>query len=231
MFLTRRKALKSDMRCRRMNLEQLLATGISEEQANSILGLHDEGVQGLKNKRDELLGLHASDKEAMSAQASQLEESRVAAVKAKQENLVLAGKYDEAQKLGEAEKVELIAKAELLTKKAQDALMQRDLGDVHSSILSSVSEHMRPAAQAMLNQNTTITYGEDGTINKSIRHGDKEFTDISSFMEFAKTNETWNSMLQAPITQGVGASNSVAGKAGNGKLTLTEQAILANQTR
>ena len=231
MYLTRRKALKSDIRCRRMNLEQLLATGISEEQANSILGLHDEGVQGLKNKRDELLGLHASDKEAMSAQALQLEQARQAAVTAQESKLLSDGKYEEAQKLRESERAELIASAQKQTKNAQDALMQRDLGDVHSSILSSVSEHMRPAAQAMLNQNTTITYGEDGTINKSIRHGDKEFTDVSSFMEFAKTNETWSSILKAPNTQGVGASNSVAGKAGGTKLTLTEQAILANQTR
>ena len=90
---------------------------------------------------------------------------------------------------------------------------------------------MLPAAKAMLNQNTTITYSEDGTINKSIRHGDKEFTDTSSFIEFAKTDSTWSSMLKAPNTQGVGANNSVAGKAGGTKLTLTEQAILANQTR
>jgi hypothetical protein len=214
-----------------MNLEELLATGISEDQANSILGLHDKGVQGLKNKRDELLGMHASDKEAMSAQSLQLEQARQAAVAAEESKLLANGKYEEAQKLRESERAELIASAQEQTKKAKDALMQRDLGDVHSSILSSVSEHMRPAAQAMLNQNTTITYGEDGTINQSIRHGDKEFTSTSSFMEFAKTNETWNSMLQAPNTQGVGASNSVASKARNGKLTLTEQAIAANLAR
>jgi hypothetical protein len=212
-----------------MNLEQLLAIGVPEDQANSILGLHDEGVQGLINKRDELLGVHASDKEAMSEQASQLEDSRIAAVKAKQENLVLAGKYDEAQKLGEAEKVELIAKAELLTKKAQDALNQRDLGDFHNEIRSMVHADMMPAAQALLSQNATITYGEDGTINKSIRHGDKEFNDTKSFLEFANTDPTWKVLLSAPHTQGVGASNSVTGKAGSGKLTLTEQAIAANK--
>jgi hypothetical protein len=211
-----------------MNLEELLATGISEDQANSILGLHDKGVQGLINKRDELLGVHASDKEAMSEQASQLEDSRIAAVKAKQENLVLAGKYDEAQKLGEEQRADLVAKAELKAKNLQDSLNQRDLDAVHSSILSSVSEHMRPAAQAMLNQNTTITYGEDGTINKSIRHGDKEFTDVSAFMEFAKTDNTWKSLLSAPNTQGVGASNNVSGKAGGankayGEMSMAEQ--------
>jgi hypothetical protein len=211
-----------------MNLEQLLATGISEDQANSILGLHDKGVQGLINKRDELLGVHASDKEAMSAQSLQLEQARQAAVAAEESKLLANGKYEEAQKLRESERAELIASAQEQTKKAKDALMQRDLGDVHSSILSSVSEHMRPAAQAMLNQNTTITYGEDGTINKSIRHGDKEFTDVSAFMEFAKTDNTWKSLLSAPNTQGVGASNNVSGKAGGankayGEMSMAEQ--------
>lgn len=211
-----------------MNLEQLLTTGISEEQANSILGLHDEDVQGLKNKRDELLDLHVSGKEAMSEQAALLEESRKAAVKAEEKRFLAEGRYEDANKLRESERAELIASAQEQTKKAQDALLQRDLGDVHSSILSSVSEHMRPAAQAMLNQNTTITYGEDGTINKSIRHGDKEFTDVSAFMEFAKTDNTWKSLLSAPNTQGVGASNSVTGKAGNtnkayGEMSMAEQ--------
>jgi hypothetical protein len=211
-----------------MNLEELLATGISEDQANSILGLHDKGVQGLINKRDELLGMHASDKEAMSAQSLQLEQARQAAVTAEESKLLANGKYEEAQKLRESERAELIASAQEQTKKAKDALMQRDLGDVHSSILSSVSEHMRPAAQAMLNQNTTITYGEDGTINKSIRHGDKEFTDVSAFMEFAKTDNTWKSLLSAPNTQGVGASNNVSGKAGGankayGEMSMAEQ--------
>lgn len=211
-----------------MNKEQLLATGISEEQADSILSLHNEGVQGLKNKRDELLGLHSKDKEAIDSQATALEQARQAAVSAKEESLLLAGKYKEAQELREAERADLIAKAELETKKAKDALVQRDLSDVHSSILSNVSSHMRPAAKAMLEQNTAITYDDDGKVNKSIRHGDKEFTSVDSFMDFAKTNDTWKSLLSAPNTQGVGASNNVTGQAGNtnkayGEMSIAEQ--------
>ena len=80
----------------------------------------------------------AKIKKAIDSQATALEQARQAAVSAKEESLLLAGKYKEAQELRETERADLIAKAELETKRAKDALMQRDLSDVHSSILSGV---------------------------------------------------------------------------------------------
>ena len=101
----------------------------------------------------------------------------------------------------------------LQTETAQNALKQRDLSEVHSDIMRGVHENFTPAAQALLNANTEVSYGEDGTKKITIRHGEKEFNTTADFKEFAKSDPTWSAMLSAPNTQGVGAEGNKGGQA------------------
>lgn len=189
-----------------MNLEQLIALGLDEDKAKEALALHEQDVTGLKSKNSELLGKFDSYKTELTQKEHTIEEARQAAVKAEEQKLLAEGKYKEAQELREKERAELVAKAEAEAKSARDALMQRDIQEVHSDIMRGVHENFTPAAQALLSQNTKIEYGENGEKNVTIRHGDKEFN-VSDFKEFAKTDPTWSAMLSAPITKGVGAEN------------------------
>jgi len=203
--------------------------GLTEAQITAIQAVHDTDVTGLKNKNTELLGKFDEYKTDAQKNAESIEEARQVAVKAEAEKQEALGNYAEAQKLRETERAELVAKAEGQAKKAQDALKQRDLKDVHFDILQKVSESLHAPAQAMLDKMTDIAYGENGEVNKSIKWGDKEFSNTVDFLAHAENDATWKAMLKAPETKGLDVHNSNAQGSGNsGKkysdMTLKERA-------
>jgi hypothetical protein len=189
--------------------------GLTEAQISAIQAAHDTDVTGLKNKNTELLGKFEGFKNEMTEQERATEEARQAAVKAEAEKQEAQGNYAEAQKLREAERAELVAKAEGQAKKAQDMLKQRDLKDVHFDILGKVDSNLAPAAQAMLNGMTDISYNENGQPIVTIKCGDKEFSSTVDFLAHAETDATWKAMLKAPETKGLNVHNSNAQGSGN----------------
>jgi len=207
-----------------MNKEQLIATGISEEQADAILGLHNEDVNGLKSKNTELLGKFDSFKTDLSAKDQALEDARQVAAKAEEEKLKANGDMEGLKAHYEEQLANTTAQMKLQTETAQNALKQRDLSEVHSDIMRGVHENFTPAAQALLAANTEVTYGDDGAKKVTIRHGDKEFNSTADFKEFAKTDPTWSAMLKAPDTKGIGATNT-GGQAASGKDSAFEQRL------
>ena len=203
--------------------------GLTEAQITAIQAAHDNDVTGLKGKNSELLGKMDSYKSEVTASAQAIEEARQVAVTAEAEKQEALGNYAEAQKLREAERAELVAKANAQADKAQNMLKQRDLKDVHFDILNKVGENLQAPAQAMLNAMTDISYGENGETNVSIKCGDKEFNNTADFLTHAETDATWKAMLKAPDTQGINVHNSNAQGGGNsGKkysdMSLTERA-------
>lgn len=187
--------------------------GLTEEQQQAILAAHETDITGLKSKNSELLGKVNDSKTAAQETEQIVEEARKAAVKAKQETLEAQGKYDEAKKVGEEELATLTAKLQEEANTAKNLLKQRDLKDVHFGILGKVHENFAPAAQAMLDASTDVTYGEDGNAVISIRSGGKEFSNTEDFLKHAETDPTWSAMLKAPDTKGSGANGSQGGQA------------------
>lgn len=186
---------------------------LSEGQQQAILALHETDVTGLKSKNSELLG-KINDSKVVVSEAEQIaEDARKAAIVAEEARLKAEGKYEEAAQVAETERATLIAKAQSEANTAKDLLKQRDLKDIHFDILNKVHDTFLPAAQAMLNASTDVTYGEDGKKVISIRSGDKEFNSTADFMAHAQTDATWSAMLKAPDTQGSGANVSNGGKA------------------
>lgn len=196
-----------------MNYRELTATDFIDKSPEEIADMVAENEKGLKKSRDSWKEQANGFKGELSTKDQTIEEARQAAVKAQEDKLLTEGKYKEAQELREAERAELIAKAEAQAKAATDALKQRDLSEVHSDIMRGVHENFTPAAQALLAANTEVTYGENGEKKVTIRHGDKEFNSTADFKEFAKTDPTWSAMLSAPNTKGVGATNTTGGQA------------------
>ncbi len=187
--------------------------GLTEEQQQAILAAHEADVSGLKNKNSELLGKVNESKTVAQENEQIVEEARKAAVKAKQDLLESQGKYEEAKKVGEEELATLTAKLQAEANTARDLLKQRDLKDVHFGILNKVYENFAPAAQAMLDASTDVTYGEDGKPVISIRSGGKEFNSTTDFLKHAETDPTWSAMLKAPDTKGTGANGSQGSQA------------------
>jgi hypothetical protein len=211
-----------------MSYKELTAEDFADKTPEEIATLVSENEKGLKDSRDDWMNQANGFKGELSTKDQTIEEARQDAVKSKQAELEAQGKYEEAKALGEKERTELIAKANSEAEKARDMLKQRDLSEVHSDIMRGVHENFTPAAQALLNANTEVSYDEQGNKKVTIRHGDKEFNTTADFKEFAKTDPTWSAMLSAPNTQGVGAEGNKGGQAANGKMTLTEKAMLAN---
>lgn len=187
--------------------------GLTDEQKEAIQLAHNTDVTGLKDKNSELLGKISESKGAVSEQEQKLEDARKAAVKADEARLIAEGKFDEAQKLGEEERSRLVAEANSKAEQANSLLKQRDLRDVHFDILGKVHDKFTPAAQAMLNADTDVSYGEDGKAVITIRSGGKEFNSTADFLKHAETDPTWSAMLKAPDTQGTGANNSQGSQA------------------
>jgi len=187
--------------------------GLTDEQKSLINKVHDKDVEGLINKRDELLGKISESKAVVSESEQKVEDARKAAVKADEARLIAEGKFEEAQKLGEAERSRLVAEANSKAEIANNLLKQRDLNDVHFDILGKVHDNFTPAAKAMLNADTDVSYSEDGKPTISIRSGGKEFNTTEDFLKHAETDPTWSAMLKAPDTKGSGANNSQGGQA------------------
>lgn len=196
-----------------MNLEQLIALGLDEDKAKEALNLHNEDINGLKSKNNELLGKIDGYKGQMTEQERAVEEARKVAAEKEEARLKAEGDMEGLKKHYETQLAETTAQLSSEKEAAQKALKQRDLSEVHSDIMRGVHENFTPAAQALLNANTEVSYGEDGTKKVTIRHGDKEFNTTADFKEFAKTDPTWSAMLSAPNTKGVGAEGNKGSQA------------------
>jgi hypothetical protein len=196
-----------------MNLTEI--EGLTSEQITAIQSMHDTDVTGLKGKNSELLGKMDEYKTDAQKNADSIEEARKATVTATEAKLLAEGKYEEAQALRETERADLVASANTEKEKAQGMLKQRDMKDVHFDILGKIDSNLVPAAQAMLNGMTDITYGDNGQPIISIKCGDKEFSNTVDFLAHADTDATWKAMLKAPETQGLDVHNSNAQGGGN----------------
>ncbi len=213
-----------------MSYRELTAADFVDKSPEDIAVMVSENESGLKTSRDTWMKDANDLKLGMGEKDTAIEDARKAAVKAEELRLVDAGKYDEAKAISEAELAKLVAEANTQKESAQTMLKQRDLKDVHFDILGKVDSNLAPAAQAMLNGMTDITYGENGQPIVSIKCGDKDFSNTVDFLAHAETDATWKAMLKAPDTKGIDVHNSNAQGGGNttGKkysdMTLPERA-------
>jgi len=212
-----------------MSYRELTAADFADKSPEDIAAMVSENEAGLRNKNTELLGKFDEYKGELGQKESAIEEERKRNLELETKQLVDAGKYEDALKLEREQNAKEKAALKASDEKTKSLIKQRDLKDVHFDILSKVSESLQAPAQAMLDKMTDINYGENGEVNKSIKWGDKEFSNTVDFLAHAETDATWKAMLKAPETKGLNVHNSNAQGSGNSKMTLTEQAIAANK--
>ena len=183
-----------------MDLSEL---GLSEEQMAGVTAY----TTGLKANNDSLLSekkaAQLSTQEALDAN----EAAKEAAVAAEKLRLSTANDTEGLKKLHAQEMATKIAEANGLTEKAQGALNERDKGSLSNEILSNVDERYRSLVKTQLGQDISISYGENGEVLQSIKHGDTVYSSVSEFLDGVKDTE-WKHYLKATSLSGAGTEQS-----------------------
>ena len=199
-----------------MSYKELTAADFADKTPEEIAEMVSANEKGLKDSRDDWMNQANRFKGEIGKSERAAEEARKLAADKEEARLKAVGDMDGLKAHYEEQLANTTAEMKLQAETAQNALKQRDLQEVHSDIMRGVHENFIPAAQAMLDRNTEISYGEGGTKRTIIRHGDKEFNSTADFKEFAKTDPTWSAMMKAPDTKGVGATGNQGGQAADG---------------
>jgi hypothetical protein len=198
-----------------MGYKELTAADFADKTPEEIAEMVSANEKGLKESRDDWMNQANGFKGQISDSEKAVSEARQIAAEKEEARLKAEGDMEGLRKHYETQLADATAQLNSEKETAQNALKQRDLADVHSEIMRGVHENFTPAAQALLNANTEVSYDEQGNKKVVIRHGDKEFNTTADFKEFAKTDPTWSAMLSAPNTQGVGATGNQGGQAAN----------------
>jgi hypothetical protein len=186
---------------------ELSDLNLSEEQLAGVT----EFAAGLKRKNNELLGEKKAEQQKVVDANEAIELARKAAQDAEEQRLLASGKTDELKAHYEKQLAEGNAKASQLAKKATDALMMRDKGDVINQVLTDIDPRYHQFVKTQLQNSVTVTYGEDGKPVTSITDGDAQYTSSTDFLNGVKESETWQHVLKATSLSGAGAQQSGTG--------------------
>ncbi len=178
--------------------------GLTEDQRAAVLAAHESDVEGLKNQQKKLVDEAKSAKAAASENAATVEEARKAASDAEARALESQGKYEEAQKVREEERAKLIAEANAERDKATNALDMFHKNNALNGVLNNVLDQFKPAAEAVLNQNISVTYDDDGNAKAVYKYGEQEFSSASDFINGVGDDAMWSGMLKGAVSSGAG---------------------------
>ena len=193
--------------------------GLTPEQSEAILAMHNKETEGLKHNRDEF----RSEKESAAAKAAEnaeaAEAARQALVTKEQELLKAQGDMDGYRASVEAEFAKREATQKELTEKAQNALLDRDKTSVMADLQTMLHPEMAYAGKAMLSSALDIGYNEEGKAITTFKHNGEVVADsVESFKSWAAENSDYKQVLKgvdsggAGVTQSSGANGVSSGK-------------------
>ena len=193
--------------------------GLTPEQSEAILAMHNKETEGLKTNRDEF----RSEKESAAAKAAEnaeaAEAARQALVAKEQELLKAQGDMDGYRASVEAEFAKREATQKELTEKAQNALLDRDKTSVMADLQTMLHPEMTYAGKAMLSSALDIGYNEEGKAITTFKHNGEVVADsVESFKSWAAENSDYKQVLKgvdsggAGVTQSSGANGVSSGK-------------------
>lgn len=215
-----------------MDLSKIEGLNLTEEQQQQIAALHAAEVEketnGLKAKNDELLNEKKTAAQKAQEAETKAEEARLAAVEAEKQRLANEGKFDELKKLHERELAEATAKSNELAEVAQANLDKYHHGNALNGALSLIHDNFKPVSEAMLSNMINVSYNEQGEPLTTFKYnGEVVANNVEEFKGWALTQDSFKHIMNGVDSGGAGAANANGG--GGKKLTLTEQAILANK--
>lgn len=203
--------------------------GLTEEQQAAILERHQQDVEGLKNKNNELLGKYKDTQSGLTEAQKAAQEAQERAQAAEEERLKISGTAEELKAFYAAQLEEAEAKLKGELERTSSALRERDKAGVITDVLSHVDSRFHSAAKALLDSTINLDYNSEGKPVITFKEGDKVVSDsISGFIEHAKGSDSWKHLIKAADSSGAGANNSrqmggaIDGKA-NSRLAIKER--------
>jgi len=182
----------------------LLELGLSEDQLAGV----EKHVEGLKANSDKL---KKEKLEAMSMAEANLvaaEEARKVAAESEAKKQEALGNSEEAKRLRDAESEKHLAEISAERDKVKSLLDKNHIDQAKNGVLNSVLDHLKPAAEAVLDKAITVSYDENGNAKTMFKHGDKEFNSKADFLDGVKDDAMWSGMLKGADSSGAGTKQS-----------------------
>jgi len=190
--------------------------GLTPEQSEAILAMHNKETEGLKTNRDAFRG--EKDAATIKAQEAlqQAEDTRKALQLAEEEKLKLAGDMDGLKSHYEKVNAEQLAAIKSESDKAKGALLDRDKTSVMADLQTMIHPEMAYAGKAMLSSALDIGYNEEGKAITTFKHNGEVVADsVESFKSWASENSDYKQVLIGVDSGGAGvtqaSSNTIAG--------------------
>ncbi len=201
--------------------------GLTEEQSAAITAMYNTDTEGLRNKNDELIGEKRTMQNSVAEQAQQVEDARLAAVKANEEALKAAGDMEGLKTHYETQLAEQTAMAKEQAKTAQDALLSRDKGSALNKALSLIHDDYKGIAEAQLSNMLKISYNDQQQPVIAFEQGGEVVANnIDEFKSWAGEQSQFSKILKGVDSSGAGTKRSQSnGVASGGENTAFEQRL------
>jgi len=186
--------------------------GLTPEQSEAILEMHNKETEGLKTNRDAF----RSEKEAAAAKATEnaqaAEAARQELVSKEQELLKAQGDMEGYRKSVEAEFAKREAVQKELTEKAQNALLERDKTSAMAELQGLLHPDRAYAGKVMLSNALNVSYNDEGKANFTFSHNGEVVADsVESFKSWAAENSDYKQVLRGVDSGGAGVTQSSGG--------------------
>ncbi len=201
--------------------------GLTEEQSAAITAMYNTDTEGLRNKNDELIGEKRTMQNSVAEQAQQVEDARLAAVKANEEALKAAGDMEGLKTHYETQLAEQTAMAKEQAKTAQEALLSRDKGSALNKALSLIHDDYKGIAEAQLSNMLKISYNDQQQPVIAFEQGGEVVANnIDEFKSWAGEQSQFSKILKGVDSSGAGTKRSQSnGVASGGENTAFEQRL------
>ena len=202
--------------------------GFTPEQLEAVKAAHEEDIQALKNKNEQLLGEKKTVQATIAEQAQIAEDARQAAVKAQEDKLKSDQDMDGLKSHYEQQLAEHVAASNKLAEDAKNALLQRDKGSVLSKLKGLIHEDYQELAEASLSNMLNISYNDQQQAVTTFQHnGEVVANNIDEFKSWAGEQESFKHILKGVNSSGAGTMKT--GGASGKPMTLTEKAVAMNK--
>lgn len=201
--------------------------GLTEQQTAAITAILNTETEGLRNKNEELIGEKRAMQGSVAEQAQQVEDARLAAVKANEEALKSAGDMEGLKTHYETQLAEHTAAANEAAKAAQNALLSRDKGTVLNKALGLIHDDYKGLAEAQLSNMLKISYNDQQQPITTFEYEDKVVANnIEEFKSWAGEQSQFSKILKGVDSSGAGTTRSQSNSvASGGENTAFEQRL------
>ena len=202
--------------------------GLTDEQKEAILALHNSDVQGLKEKNEALIGEKKSAAQKAQEALDAAENARLAAKEAEKERLANEGKFEELKKIHEKEIAEATALAQQEAENAKNALNNLHKGTALNQSLALIHDNFKDLAESKLSSMIEVSYNENNQPLTAFKHnGEIVANNVDEFKSWALTQDSFKNIMNGVDSGGAGASNVNGATSSNDKDAAFKQRLKA----